>query len=94
MGRLGPTNVKPVPEADACEMVMLEPVVFVTTHGRIMLLPTCTLPKLILVVYEAVWLARAWEVRNRKTSMTVQQAGLRGGPRQVMVVRSLYVRAQ
>jgi hypothetical protein len=50
IGRFGPTKVKPGPEADACEMVMLDEVVLVTTHGRIMLLPTCTFPKLMLVV--------------------------------------------
>ncbi|HZQ95391.1 MAG TPA: hypothetical protein VFA67_10315 [Candidatus Sulfotelmatobacter sp.] len=43
-------KVKPVPDAEACEMVIVELVVLVTTQGRIRLLPTCTFPKLMLVV--------------------------------------------
>jgi hypothetical protein len=48
MGRLGPTNLKPLPEAVTCEIVTFADPEFVTTIGTIRLLPTSTLPKLAL----------------------------------------------
>ena len=48
MGRLGPAKAKPVPEAVAREMVILDLPVLVTPTGTILVLPTCTFPKLTL----------------------------------------------
>jgi len=65
MGRVGPAKVKPVPETDACEMVRLNLVVLVMLTGLIKLLPTCTLPKLMLEV-DAVWPVAVFEIKKRE----------------------------
>ncbi len=47
-GRFGPLKLKPLPVADALEMVTVEPPVLVTVTATDLLLPTVTLPKLTL----------------------------------------------
>ena len=79
MGRLGPANLKPVPEADACEMVRLDLPVLVMATGLIKVLPTCTSPKLMLVE-ESVWAIAVWEMKKTENRMRDQQAGLHGDP--------------
>jgi hypothetical protein len=45
IGKLGPLKLKPVPETDACEMVMYLLLVLVTEVDSVLLLPSWTLPK-------------------------------------------------
>ncbi len=44
-GKVSPVTVKPAPVTLACEIVTLDPPVLVSASGRLVLLPTCTLPK-------------------------------------------------
>ena len=48
-GRVRPLKVNPVPVALAAEMVMVVPPVLVKVPGKLVLLPSCTLPKARLV---------------------------------------------
>jgi hypothetical protein len=44
-GKLSPLILNPVPVTVACEIVTLDPPVFVNESSKVMLPPTCTLPK-------------------------------------------------
>jgi hypothetical protein len=46
IGRLGPLKLNPVPETDACEIVICRLLVLVNEVERVLLLPAWTLPKL------------------------------------------------
>ena len=48
-GRVRPLKLNPVPVALAAEMVMVVPPVLVKVPGKLVLLPSCTLPKARLV---------------------------------------------
>ena len=81
-GRLGPTKLKTLPEAAAFEIVTLTFPLFPTETGRIALLPTCTVPKLVLETLTicakaAVEMERSKQGRRRRPR-------LRGDPGQLM----------
>jgi len=65
MGRVGPANLKLVPETAAWEMVRLNLVVLVMTAALIKVLPTCTLPKLMLEE-DALWPVAEFEIKKRE----------------------------
>ena len=54
-GKVSPESVKPVPLAEAAEMVRLEPPELVKVSVRVFDAPTATLPKLKLVGLGVIW---------------------------------------
>ena len=54
-GTLSPLMLNPVPVAAACEMVTLDPPVFVSEFAKVRLLPTWALPKARLAGLEVMW---------------------------------------
>jgi hypothetical protein len=48
IGQLGPLRLNPVPETDVCEMVISLLLLLVTEVDSVLLLPSGTLPKLML----------------------------------------------
>ena len=54
-GKVRPLSVKPVPLADAAEIVRLDPPELVKVSVRVFELPTTTFPKLKLAGFGAIW---------------------------------------
>ena len=70
-GRFGPVKLKPLPVADALEMVTVEPPLLVTVTATDLLLPTVTLPKLTLL---------GFAMREPGVTPVPESAMLRGDP--------------
>ena len=70
-GRFGPVKLKPLPVADALEMVTVEPPLLVTDTVTDLLLPTVTLPKLTLL---------GFAMREPGVTPVPESAMLRGEP--------------
>ena len=56
----------------------------VISTGIIMLVPTCTVPKLTLEVEMVIWPTDADEIKNNEKRVKIQRAGLWGSPKQLM----------
>ena len=76
IGRFGPTKLNPVPEASACEIVSVDLPVLLTAAERMVVLPTCTLPKLTLVAESDICAFAASEMERKETRRRLQQESL------------------
>src|ERR1700704_2127274 len=70
-GRFGPLKLKPLPVADALEIVTVEPPLLVTVTATDLLLPTVTFPKLTLA---------GFAIREPAVAPVPESAMLRGEP--------------
>jgi hypothetical protein len=86
-GSVGPAKLKPVPETEACETVRLNLVPLVMAIDLTNVLPSCTVPKLILE--EDAVCPLALEVKMMRAVISNQPAGLKGDLGQVIFVYSL-----
>jgi hypothetical protein len=84
IGRVGPTKLKPIPEASTCEIVSVDLPVLLTAAERMVLLPTCTLPKLTLVDESDICAFAATEMERKATRRRLQQESLQWFPRGLM----------
>jgi hypothetical protein len=92
IGRFGPTKLNPVPEASTCEIVSVDLPVLFTAAERMVLLPTCTLPKLTLVDESDICaFATAGEMERKETRRRLQQESLQWVPRRLMCSLSFAV---
>jgi hypothetical protein len=74
-------------------MVMVASPLFFRAMGTIRLLPTSTVPKLVLGTENGVYVPIALEIEESETSRRLQETSLRGEPRQFMSV-AFVARAQ
>ena len=88
IGRLGPANRNPLPEVVACEIVKLYLLELVTEMGMIRLLPTATVPKLVVDTDTNFSVAAAPEIVKRERKRPAYTS-LRGDPRRLIFTRSL-----
>ena len=91
IGRLGPTNLKPLPEAVAWEIVTVDLPSLTTAMGLIRLLPTATLPKLALETLISLSAAAVPAMDMMERRRRLQYTGLSGDPRRFMLSLSLRV---
>jgi hypothetical protein len=86
-GSVGPAKLKPVPETEACETVRLNLVALVMATDLIKVLPSGTVPKLMLEEDDVCPIAL--EVSKIRIATRNQPAGLKGELGQVILFCSL-----
>jgi len=75
-GRLGPANVKLVPETRACEIVTFDLPPLLTVIGTMRLLPIGTLPRFTVVDVNDICPAAEWALKKTEMRTTFEQAEL------------------
>jgi hypothetical protein len=86
-GSVGPAKWKPVPETEACEIVRLNLVPLLMAIDLIKVLPSGTLPKLMLE--EDAVCPMTLEAQKIRAETRNQQTGLKGELGQVILFSSL-----
>jgi hypothetical protein len=93
IGRFGPTKLNPVPEATACEIVSVDFPVLLTAAERMVVLPTCTPPKLSAEDDSDICAFAASEMERKETRRRLQQESFQWVPRRLMCSLSFAVPA-